>query len=190
VPSGVASNTSSWSSTGHPNPPFSVHGAGVWSGNHRLDEFLSGPLFGTSNSNGAGLGTSLFMGMEVAAPASEQTFPAAQGALPSFRPRTPPLNWGQAPGPPWRSTHSWDNPMHTVGRHSGPSSTITFPGRRSEILPVQLATSSVPLECRVMSTGHLPSTTTPHSVRPLIHSDPVLVARTFLFAVVDAFFSR
>lgn len=182
---------SSWSNTGRPNPPFSVYGAGVWPGNLRLGEFSSGPLFDTAGSSGNGSGTSLFMGMDAAAPALEQTFPVAQRASPAFQPRTPPLNYRQAPDPPWQPTPLWDGAMHTTGRHGGLSSTITFPGRRSETPPVQLAASSVITghpERRVVSTGHLPSITTPHSVRPSTRSDPVLVARTSLFTAGNLFF--
>ena len=189
VPTGVGFNTSSWLSTGFPDPPFSVYGGGVWAWNQPLDEARPGPSFGVPG--GDGLGTNPFMGMEVAAPVSEQAFPAVQRVLPAFQPCPPSLNWTQASGLPWQPTSSWDHPVHTARRQSGHSSFTGSPGMRPDIPSFRLAASSVTTahpERRVSQTSCLPSIATPHSVRPSTYGDPVPVTRTFRQRLSPLFF--
>ena len=183
MPAGDVSNTSSWPSIAFPDPLVSMYGRDV------VDEARPGPSFGAPGGNG--LGTNYLMGMEVAAPALEQAFPVVQRALPAFQPCPPLLNWTQASSLPWQPTSSWDHPVHTARQRSSHSSSIGSLGMRPDIPSFQLAASSVITghsERRVMRIGCLPLLATPHSVRPSTHSDPVPVARTFLFTVVSAFF--
>lgn len=161
----------------------------MWLGDPRHDEARLGSLFDAPGGNADSSGLNP-MGTGVAAPVLEQAFPTAPRALPAFQPCPPPsLNWPRAPGAPWQPTSSWDHPVHTARQHNSHSSSIGSFAMRPESLPVQLATSSVITgrsERRFMPTGPLPS----NSVQPLTLSDPVPVACTFLFAVVNFFCSR
>lgn len=187
MPTNLASNTSSWPSTTLPDFSSSMYGGCVWLGDPRHDEARLGSLFDAPGGNADSSGLNP-MGTGVAAPVLEQAFPTAPRALPSFQPCPPPsLNWPRAPGAPWQPTSSWDHPVHTARQHNSHSSSIGSFAMRPESLPVQLATSSVITgrsERRFMPTGPLPS----NSVQTLTLSDPVPVACTFLFAVVNFFF--
>ncbi|KAF8557994.1 hypothetical protein OG21DRAFT_1481788 [Imleria badia] len=178
VPTGIAPTASSWQSTALFDPRLTVYGGGVWPGDQRLD---LGPRFAAPGGNSDGSGTNLPMGVEVAAPALEQAFPFVQRAMLASQHCPPPaLNWTQVPGPPTQPSSSWDFPVRTAIQHGGDTtSPVCSLGMRPEIPRFQQAASSVISAHsgrRAMPIGCLPSVATPHSVRPLPHSDPVPVA--------------
>lgn len=184
VPPGLVPTASSWPSTAFLDPRLTVYGGDGWPGNQYIDEAHPGPLFSAPGGNADGPGINLLMGVGVAAPALEQAFPVVQRALPASQPCPPPaLNW------PCQPPSSWDLPVHTVIQHGGDSASIGPLGMRPEISYSQLAAASVltaPSGGRAMPHGPFLSVATSHSVRPSPHSDPVPVARTFLFTVISA----